>query len=53
MLYGFPFLYLLLTSFKTERDVLAYPPVWFFEPTLANYRDVLFGASSIVPPSLR
>lgn len=45
----FPVLWALLTSFKTERDVLAYPPVWFFEPTLANYREVLFGASSIVP----
>lgn len=45
----FPVLWALATSFKTERDVLAYPPVWFFEPTLANYREVLFGASSIVP----
>jgi len=45
----FPVLWALLTSFKTERDVLAYPPVWFFEPTLANYHEVLFGASSIVP----
>ena len=39
----------LLTSFKSERDVLAYPPLLVFEPTLANYRDVLFGASSILP----
>lgn len=39
----------LLTSFKTERDVLAYPPVVFFEPTLANYREVLFGSASILP----
>lgn len=39
----------LLTSFKTERDVLAYPPKWIFEPTLANYREVLFGATSILP----
>jgi ABC-type glycerol-3-phosphate transport system permease component len=39
----------LLTSFKTERDVLAYPPVVIFEPTLANYREVLFGSSSILP----
>ena len=38
-----------LTSFKTERDVLAYPPVIVFEPTLANYREVLFGAGSILP----
>ena len=39
----------LLTSFTSERDVLAYPPLLVFEPTLANYRDVLFGASSILP----
>jgi ABC-type glycerol-3-phosphate transport system permease component len=47
--WAFPVLWGLLTSFKTERDVLAYPPVLFFTPTLANYREVIFGASSIVP----
>ncbi len=45
----FPVLWGLLTSFKTERDVLAYPPVILFRPTLANYREVLFGTSSILP----
>jgi ABC-type glycerol-3-phosphate transport system permease component len=44
-----PVLWGLLTSFKTERDVLAYPPVVVFEPTLANYREVLFGSASILP----
>ncbi len=39
----------LLTSFKTERDVLAYPPLVIFEPTLSNYREVLFGSASILP----
>ena len=39
----------LLTSFKTERDVLAYPPKVVFAPTLANYREVLFGSASILP----
>jgi ABC-type glycerol-3-phosphate transport system permease component len=47
--WAFPVLWALLTSFKTERDVLAYPPVFVFEPTLANYREVLFGASTILP----
>jgi len=47
--WAFPVLWALLTSFKTERDVLAYPPVWLFTPTLANYREVLFGAASILP----
>ena len=45
----FPVLWGLLTSFKTERDVLAYPPKFIFEPTLANYREVMFGTSSILP----
>ena len=45
----FPVIWGLMTSFKAERDVLAYPPVWLFQPTLDNYREVLFGASSILP----
>jgi ABC-type glycerol-3-phosphate transport system permease component len=45
----FPVLWALLTSFKTERDVLAYPPVLLFTPTLNNYREVLFGPASILP----
>jgi ABC-type glycerol-3-phosphate transport system permease component len=47
--WAFPVLWALLTSFKTERDVLAYPPTIVFEPTLRNYRDVLFGSASILP----
>jgi len=47
--WAFPVIWGLLTSFKTERDVLAYPPVWLFKPTLDNYREVIFGSASIVP----
>jgi len=47
--WAFPVVWGLLTSFKTERDVLAYPPTFVFTPTLDNYREVIFGASSIVP----
>jgi ABC-type glycerol-3-phosphate transport system permease component len=47
--WAFPVLWGLLTSFKTERDVLAYPPTVIFEPTLRNYRDVLFGSASLLP----
>ncbi len=47
--WAFPVIWGLLTSFKTERDVLAYPPVLLFTPTLDNYREVIFGSSSIVP----
>jgi ABC-type glycerol-3-phosphate transport system permease component len=48
-IWTFPVLWALLTSFKTEKDVLAYPPTLFFTPTLANYEDVLFGATTILP----
>jgi ABC-type glycerol-3-phosphate transport system permease component len=47
--WAFPVLWALLTSFKTERDVLAYPPAVIFEPTLSNYRDVMFGSASLLP----
>jgi multiple sugar transport system permease protein len=47
--WAFPVVWGLLTSFKTERDVLAYPPTVFFQPTLDNYREVIFGTSSILP----
>ena len=39
--WAFPVLWGLLTSFKSERDVLAYPPKGFFTPTLDNYREVI------------
>lgn len=45
----FPVAWGLLTSFKTERDVLAYPPQVIFTPTAGNYHDVFFGGASIVP----
>ena len=45
----FPVLWGLVTSVKTERDVLAYPPTIVFEPTAVNYHDVFLGGASIVP----
>lgn len=33
----FPIVMIMLTSFKTRIDALAVPPVWIFQPTLANY----------------
>ena len=47
--WAFPVIWGILTSFKTARDVLAYPPAWIFTPTLDNYRAVLSGADSILP----
>jgi multiple sugar transport system permease protein len=49
LVWAFPVVWGLLTSLKTERDVLAYPPEMIFEPTLVNYRDVFLGATTIVP----
>lgn len=36
----FPFLWMLSSSFKTQVDIIAWPPKLLFEPTLANYRKV-------------
>jgi len=47
--WAFPVVWAFLTSLKTERDVLAYPPKLLFTPTLANYADVLFGSASLLP----
>lgn len=42
ILYGFPFVYLLLTSFKTPLDAIAVPPtVWPETWTLENYYSAL------------
>ncbi len=35
-----PLVWMLLGSFKTTVDFLAYPPAWLFRPTLANYAQV-------------
>jgi multiple sugar transport system permease protein len=47
----FPFLWMLLGSFKEEVDFMAYPPNWIFKPTLENYRNVFvendFGAYAL------
>lgn len=38
---NFPILSTIVTSFKTNADINAYPPKWLFEPTLDHYRAVL------------
>ncbi|MGC3939009.1 carbohydrate ABC transporter permease [Roseobacter sp. EG26] len=38
----FPFYWMVTTSLKTQVVALESPPVWLFEPTLANYREALF-----------
>jgi multiple sugar transport system permease protein len=36
----FPIYWIMAASLKTPLDTLALPPVWFFRPTLAAYRQV-------------
>ena len=37
----FPFYWMVVTSLKTQILALESPPVWLFEPTFGNYREVL------------
>ncbi len=39
IIYAFPILYMVLTSFKSEANVV--PPALIFNPTLQNYKDVI------------
>jgi len=36
----FPFLWMLMSSFKTQVDIISWPPKFIFEPTLRNYERV-------------
>ncbi len=36
----FPFLWMLSSSFKTQVDIISWPPKLFFSPTLQNYQKV-------------
>ena len=36
----FPFLWMLASSFKTQVDIISWPPKFIFAPTLQNYRKV-------------
>ncbi|MEA2781707.1 MAG: multiple sugar transport system permease protein [Rhodospirillaceae bacterium] len=38
----FPYLWIVLTSFKARTDILTTPPVWLHDPNLINYRNMLF-----------
>lgn len=41
ILFLLPLVWMLLTSFKQQRDIFSSPPSFFFEPTIAQYVDVL------------
>ena len=49
LMWVFPVIWGGVTSLKTEKDVLAYPPISAFHPTLRSYADVLGGSVSILP----
>jgi multiple sugar transport system permease protein len=36
----FPFYWMVTSSLKSQTDLLASPPVWWFTPTLDNYREI-------------
>lgn len=38
-----PFIFMLTTSFKPSGEALAIPPKWLFQPTLANYEQIISG----------
>jgi multiple sugar transport system permease protein len=40
MMVLFPFLWMLSSSFKTQTDIIAWPPKLIFTPTLQNYEKV-------------
>ncbi len=37
LIYFFPVLWIILTAFKKNADILAVPPRWLFKPTLENF----------------
>lgn len=44
----FPFYWMILTSFRDQVANTSPVPVWFFEPTLENYRNVIEGNDFLV-----
>jgi ABC-type glycerol-3-phosphate transport system permease component len=38
-----PFIFMLITSFKSNGDALTIPPKWLFQPTLTNYAQLFSG----------
>lgn len=40
VLFLFPFVWMLLSSFKTQAQIMTMPPKWTFTPTFRNYTEV-------------
>ena len=43
----FPFLWMLMSSFKTQVDIIRWPPKFIFSPTMANYA-IVFGEQNFL-----
>lgn len=43
LFFSFPLIWTILTGFKPKILTFRLPPVWFFEPTLENFRQVFLG----------
>ena len=43
----FPIVWMLLTSFKMDRDAITIPPKWLFTPTLKHYHEALIGRNFV------
>jgi multiple sugar transport system permease protein len=41
VIFMFPYFYMIMSSFKTSLQLMAYPPTWIFPPTLENYVKVI------------
>jgi multiple sugar transport system permease protein len=39
----FPFAWMIISSFKTQAEIMAMPPKWIFTPTWKNYAEVFGG----------
>jgi len=40
LIFMFPFIWMVLSSFKTQAQIMAMPPQWVFTPTFRNYVNV-------------
>ena len=45
----FPFYWMVSSSFKTQTDLLASPPLWLFTPTLEHYGEIFAAPRSSTP----
>jgi multiple sugar transport system permease protein len=43
IIFSFPLFWIILTGFKIKLDAFRMPPLWFFTPTLENFREVFLG----------